>query len=135
MMAGKINGDDFSPDDIEFLSILGNQIAVAIENARMYEGERMATRQLRAAQDQLLRSERLAALGEMSAKVAHEINNPLGIIKNYLALLQRSLRDDTDAPEHIDVIRQEINRIAEIVSQLLETHRPEPVIKNRVDVK
>ncbi|UCC43682.1 MAG: GAF domain-containing protein [Candidatus Zixiibacteriota bacterium] len=135
VMAEKINGDDFSPDDTEFLSILGNQIAVAIENARLYEGERMATRQLRAAHDQLLRTEKLAALGEMSAKVAHEINNPLGIIKNYLALLQRSLQDNADAPEHIDVIRQEINRIAEIVSQLLETHRSKPVVKDRVDVK
>ncbi|MBD3258948.1 GAF domain-containing protein, partial [candidate division GN15 bacterium] len=81
LLADKISQADFTPDDIEFLSALGNQISVAIENARLYEAEKNAMLQLRAAQEKLVQTERLAALGEMSAKIAHEVNNPLGIIK------------------------------------------------------
>ncbi|MEE8575811.1 MAG: ATP-binding protein [candidate division Zixibacteria bacterium] len=123
-LSDKISGRDFSLDDIEFLSIIGNQISVAFENARLYEGEREAINQLRAAQQQLLQTERLAALGEMSAKVAHEVNNPLGIIKNYLHLI----RDDSDARtetvDNVKIVSEEIDRIAGIVRQLIDFHRP-----------
>jgi signal transduction histidine kinase len=134
LVSDKISGHSFSPDDIEFLSILGNQISVAIENARLYEAERKATRQLRAAQDQLVASERLAALGEMSAKVAHEINNPLGIIKNYLLLVRRSLKDNVEARNYTDIVSQEISRIARIVRELLDFHRPNGVAFQKLDV-
>lgn len=133
-IADKISGRQFQPDDLEFLSILGNQIAVAIENARLYEAEKMATQQLRAAQQQLLQTEKLAALGEMSAKIAHEVNNPLGIIKNYLLLIKRAAVPDTAPSKYTGIIEQEINRIAGIVRQLLEFHRPQPVSFDRIDM-
>ncbi len=132
-LAERISGQEFSSDDIEFLSILGSQIAVAIENARLYEGEKMATRQLRATQQQLLQSEKLAALVEMSAKIAHEVNNPLGIIKNYMLLLKRATEQNPEAGEYADVVRQEIDRIATIVKQLLEFHRPSRATSQPVD--
>lgn len=123
-MSEKISGQEFQLDDLEFLSILGNQIAVAIENARLYESEREAVVQLRAAQQQLLQTERLAALGDMSAKVAHEVNNPLGIIKNYVALIERSCKGNATAAEYTGIVGEEIDRIARIIAQLLDFHRP-----------
>ncbi len=126
-MADKISGREFQTDDVEFLSILGNQIAVAIENARLYEGERNATQQLRVAQEQLIQTERMAALGEMSAKIAHEVNNPLGIIKNYLLLIKRAAGGSDDITSFGGIIEQEIDRIASIVRQLLDFHRPKPL--------
>ena len=123
-MSEKISGQEFQLDDLEFLSILGNQIAVAIENARLYESERDAVIQLRTAQQQLLQSERLAALGDMSAKVAHEVNNPLGIIKNYVTLIQRSCKENSTATEYTSIVGEEIDRIARIIAQLLDFHRP-----------
>lgn len=123
-MSEKISGQEFQLDDLEFLSILGNQIAVAIENARLYESEREAVVQLRTAQQQLLQSERLAALGDMSAKVAHEVNNPLGIIKNYVTLIQRSCLENATATEYTSIVGEEIDRIARIIAQLLDFHRP-----------
>ncbi len=134
LVSDKISGRDFRLDDIEFLSILGNQISVSIENARLYDAEKKATEQLRAAQQQLVDSERLAALGEMSAKVAHEINNPLGIIKNYLLLARRSIRDNVEGRNYTDVVSQEISRIARIVRELLDFHRPNGMTLCMTDV-
>ncbi|MBN1211832.1 MAG: GAF domain-containing protein [candidate division Zixibacteria bacterium] len=134
LMSEKISGREFRLDDIEFLSILGNQIAVAIENARLYEGEKMAIQQLRSAQQQLVQTEKIAALGEMSAKVAHEVNNPLGIIKNYILLVERACRDNKETEEFVGIIGEEIDRIARIVKQLLDFHRPEGVTFQKVNV-
>ena len=134
LMSEKISGREFKMDDIEFLSILGNQIAVAIENARLYEGEKMAIQQLRSAQQQLVQTEKIAALGEMSAKVAHEVNNPLGIIKNYVLLIERSLKKNDEAGQFVGIISEEIDRIARIVKQLLDFHRPEGITFQKVDV-
>lgn len=132
-MSEKLSGRDFRLDDLEFLSILGNQIAVAIENARLFEAEKLASQQLRSTQEQLLLTERLAAVGEMSAKVAHEVNNPLGIIKNYLLLLRRSTEEGTEPAHHVSVVSEEIDRIARIVRQMLDFHRP--VVQEREPVK
>jgi len=134
IITDKMSRREFSMDDIEFLSILGNQISVAIENARLYEAEKMATQQLRSAQEQLVQAERLAALGEMSAKVAHEVNNPLGIIKNYLTLIKRSVANSADTEGYTDIVSQEIDRIARIVRELLDFHRPSGLVFEPVDM-
>jgi len=124
LISEKLSGKDFGLDDIEFLSILASQIAVAIENARLYEAEKMATKQLRSAQQQLVDSERLVAVGEMSARVAHEVNNPLSIIKNYLLLIKRTVGQNVEAGNYLEIVGQEIDRIAHIVKELLDFHRP-----------
>ncbi|SYZ72793.1 putative Sensor protein [Candidatus Zixiibacteriota bacterium] len=120
----KVSDRRYLEDDIEFLSILANQTAVSIENARLYESESEALNKLQKAQELLLQTERLAALGELSAKIAHEVNNPLGIIKNYLVLIRRNNEDGANREEFLDIVSQEIDRIAAIVRQLLDFHRP-----------
>lgn len=135
LLADKISGREFTPDDMEFLSALGNQIAVAIENARLYEAEKDAMQQLRAAQQQLVDTERLAALGEISAKIAHEVNNPLGIIKNYILLLKRVGAKDEQIAEYSEIVGQEIDRIAGIVRQLRDFQRPAKMERVPIDIK
>jgi len=130
----KVSGGGFGGDDIEFLSILANQFAVALENARLYESERNALQELRKAQKQLVVTERHAAVGELSAKIAHEINNPLSIISNYLLLVDRNLGNPEKAADHIGVARQELSRIARIVRQLLDFHRPQKAAREPVDM-
>ena len=134
IISDKVSNRPFVDDDVEFLSILGNQISVAIENTRLYEAEKIASQQLRSTQEQLVHSERLAALGEMSAKVAHEINNPLGIIKNYLLLADQAVGENAVAKEYTEIVSQEIDRIAQIVRGLLDFHRPKGFGIKKVDV-
>jgi C4-dicarboxylate-specific signal transduction histidine kinase len=134
-LADKIAESAFTQDEIEFISALGNQISVAIENARLYEAEKSANEQLWEAQQQLVQAERLAALGEMSAKVAHEVNNPLGIIKNYLLLMKRSRADSALAQKYADIVSQEIDRIALIVEELHKFRRPSRAEFSTVDIR
>lgn len=134
LLSDKISDREFNNDDIEFLSILGNQISVAIENTRLYEAEKKASQQLLQTQQQLVHSERLAALGEMSAKVAHEVNNPLGIIKNYLHLINSEVDSNANAKNYTKIVGEEINRIAQIVRELLDFYRPKGYEFQKIDI-
>jgi signal transduction histidine kinase len=124
VVSRRLSGAPFSENDKEFLSILISHFTVAMDNARLYESERQAHRRLREAQAQLVHSEKLAAMGRLSATIAHEVNNPLGIIKNYLHLLRVQNPGEGDAAENVRVVSEEVNRIADIVRRLLDFHRP-----------
>jgi signal transduction histidine kinase len=130
----KIPDQLFNEDDLEFLSILVNQAAVALENAILYQSERDSYQQLKKTQKQLIQTERLAALGQLSAKLAHEINNPLGIIKNYLTILCRSLKEKDEKKKYIRSIKGEVNRISRIIKQLFEFHRPKKEKSSKTDL-
>ncbi len=120
----KISGTGFYEDDLEFLAILANQLSVAVENARLFESEKEAVRKLHEAQMQLVQAEKLAALGQLSARVAHEVNNPLGIIKNYLLMFRESVGENKEVREYLGVVTEEVDRIAGIVRQLLSMFKP-----------
>jgi len=124
IISQKESGQRFLDEDIEFLSILANQTAVSIENARLYESEKETLDKLQKTQKLLLQTERLAVAGELSAKIAHEVNNPLGIIKNYLQLLDRHSETSDKVKDYANIVGQEIDRIAMIVRQLLNVNKP-----------
>jgi len=126
-IGGKMSGVAFGNDDVEFLTILSNQFVIALENARLYESEKQALAELKKAQKQLVITERQAAIGELSAKIAHEVNNPLSIITNYLHLCNRDMGNAEKSKKHLKVVREEIGRIARIVRQLLDFHRPRQI--------
>ena len=88
-------------DEVVLRALVG-QAAVAIQNARLYEDARTheiearrALEELRRTQEQLVRMEKLRALGEMASGVAHDFNNVLAVILGRVQLLQRKLEDPT----------------------------------------
>jgi len=77
-------------------------------------------------EDQMRRSERLAAISVMAAGLAHEINNPLAIIGNRIECMQRDIRDkwkDTSLASDVDVLHEHVVRLAELTSSLLRFAR------------
>ncbi len=81
-------------------------------------------RQLRELEQEMQRRNRLAALGELSAGVAHEIRNPLGIIKNSAEMLRDRIQDDTKRRELTQYIVEEVNRLNKVVTNFLQFARP-----------
>jgi nitrogen-specific signal transduction histidine kinase len=82
-------------------------------------------RRLKEAQDEARRSERLAALGQLSAGLAHEIRNPLGVIKGSAEMLTQKLADSSPlATELAGYISTETNRLSALVTRFLDFARP-----------
>jgi two-component system sensor histidine kinase HydH len=102
----------YSSDEIELFRGVAASIGVTMQNSQVYE--RMKER------------DRLAALGQMAAGLAHEIRNPLGSIKGAAQYLQPIGNQVADGgtKEFLDIIVEEVNRLNKIVSQFLDYARP-----------
>jgi signal transduction histidine kinase len=90
--------------------------------------------ELIAVQERLLRSENLATLGEIVAGVAHEINNPVGIISAYADFLLKKAGDREELVEDFQAIRSEARRCQQIVEQLLSFASPSAAEPRPVDL-
>ncbi|UCF70484.1 MAG: HAMP domain-containing protein, partial [candidate division WOR-3 bacterium] len=131
-----------SKDEIGFLGDSFNKMTTALQEATegyqtltntLEEKVREKTEELRATQDFLIQSEKLASLGKLAAGVAHEINNPLtSILLNSHLLLERS--SDEGNKENLQLIIDETARCGTIVSGLLEFARQTPPEKTPVDI-
>ena len=82
------------------------------------------TADLRKANEQLIRSERLAATGQLAASIAHEINSPLQAISVLLGSMGKQYREDAHLIENIDILKQAIGNIRDTVRSLLDLNRP-----------
>ena len=83
-----------------------------------------ANLELKQAQREIIRAEKLASVGRLSAGIAHEIGNPIGIVMGYLELLRQPDITDDERDEYIQRTEDEIERINNIIRQLLEIARP-----------
>jgi len=148
VLGEKLSGDLFTPEDMDLLETLSSQCAVAVENARSYKliddlnknlekkvEERTfalqeALSEKERTQEQLIRSESLAAIGQLVAGTAHELNNPLTSVTS---LIQSTIEDlsqwDNKMPLDQDIINdlkfadKELNRARLIVASLLGLSR------------
>jgi len=101
----------FASDELAAMLEIGEQAAITIENSRLYE--------------KMKERDRLAALGEMAAGLAHEIRNPLGAIKGAAQYLDPAGLQGGDA-EILNIIVEEVNRLDAVVAQFLDYSRPFP---------
>jgi signal transduction histidine kinase len=109
----------FREEEVEFLSALAAQSATAIENARLYQT-------MLDAQERLRQSERLAALGGMAVGLAHEIRNPLHTMRLLAYAMQKDYPPPSPLYRDLEVIQNEVARLALLVDQCLDVGRPKP---------
>ena len=128
---------EFSPSDVNLLIAVGSQTSSAIERSLLYEKTRQAYEDLRKTQEQLLHSEKMAAVGQLISGVAHELNNPLTAILGYSQLLTSGGQMNAQGLEYSEKLYKQAQRTHRIVQNLLSfarQHKPEriPVSLNKI---
>jgi two-component system NtrC family sensor kinase len=135
------------------MAVLASSFNEMTRSLRQLEGELMAlnsglehevaarTAALEAAQEQLVRTEKLSSLGKLSASIAHEINNPLAGILTFAKLVSRTLEEGPPDEAHCAAIRRnlslverEAQRCSAIVRNLLDFARERPIALRPTDV-
>ena len=93
-----------------------------------------ANEQLKQAQEELVRTEKLASVGRFAAGVAHEVGNPLGAILGYTGILKKGKIDSEETKDYLKRIEDEIERINKIVRELLDFARPSKFELREVEI-
>jgi len=114
----------FSEAEITRVMAGAQQIALAVLSGRLYEDLRRSYAELARTQAELIERERLAALGELSASIAHEVRNPLGVIFNSIGSLRRLVEPKGDVKLLLDILSEESERLNHMVGDLLDYSRP-----------
>src|SRR6266545_704661 len=115
---GRQTDQRFTGEEVALLECTADQIGLALDNARLYSETRRQLDELRQSQTDVVRAERLAAVGELAGGVAHEINNPLMIILGQVHLLLQS-PDSGEILKGLKVIDGAIKRAADVVRDLV----------------
>ena len=129
-----INSSPFREVDWEMFLLLTRQAAVAMENARLYDELREYVRRVEASQQALVRAEKMATAGRLTASIAHEINNPLQAVQNCLHLASRGELTARKKKEYLNLANVELERLMTTVQRMLDFYRPGAVDLQRVDV-
>jgi two-component system, NtrC family, sensor histidine kinase HydH len=123
LLADDRMSDAFSGEDVSLLEALVIQMGVVVENSRQYR--------------RLQERDRLAALGQMAAGLAHEVKNPLGAIKGAAQLLgdpPEGSELDATSREFVGIILEEVDRLDRVVGSVLDYARPSKGNPGAVDV-
>jgi signal transduction histidine kinase len=107
----------FTNERVELLNLICSQAAISLENARLYQAAQQALIDLQQAQIQIVQSEKMSALGNLVAGVAHEINNPVGFLAGNI---QPALDYINDLFQLLDLVQQKYPELDSEVKQKIE---------------
>ncbi|MBV9484129.1 MAG: GAF domain-containing protein [Acidobacteria bacterium] len=124
----------FTSNDENLLVAIGRQLATTIEKVRLYEETCRAYDDLRKTQEQLLQSEKMSAVGQLIAGVAHELNNPLTAILGYAQLLESEGLEER-AQDYVRKLFKQAQRTHRVVQNLLSFARQRRAQKQQVDLR
>ena len=136
-----INKKPIGDEDVERLRTFANHASLAIENSHLYKSleEKVeelsnAYNELRENRDKLIRYERLSAVGEVAAKVTHEIRNPMVVIGGFARRILRKDHDGELNRNYVKIIVEEIGRMENILTDVLYFAKPAVPKCNTVDL-
>jgi two-component system NtrC family sensor kinase len=127
-------GYEYSSNDENLLVAISRQLATTIEKVRLYEETCRAYEDLRKTQEQLLQSEKMSAVGQLIAGVAHELNNPLTAILGYAELLE-SEGLNARAADYVAKLFKQAQRTHRVVQNLLSFARQRKPQREEVDIR
>lgn len=123
----------FLKHEKQLLKTIASQVSGIIRNARLYESTIAAKRELEEANERLIESEKMAALGRLSATLSHELRNPLSGLKGASQLLYRKTSETDERRQYITLILEEVDRLGKIVDDLIHFARPKSLQLDMVD--
>ncbi|NOH11382.1 MAG: response regulator [Chloroflexi bacterium] len=134
-LAGRDTGESaYQLADLDMFGILARQADVALENARLYSELRDYVRVIEESQQALIQTEKMAAVGRLTASIAHEVNNPLQAVQNCLHLAQREELSPEERQNYLDMARDEMERLMTTVRRMLDFYRPGALDREPVNV-
>jgi two-component system NtrC family sensor kinase len=135
MMGLRSHGEyEYSSGEENLLVAISRQLATTIEKVRLYEETCKAYEDLRRTQEQLLQSEKMSAVGQLIAGVAHELNNPLTAILGYAQLLESEGLNER-AQDYVAKMFKQAQRTHRVVQNLLSFARQRKPERSEVDIR
>ncbi|MDH5507373.1 MAG: response regulator, partial [Anaerolineae bacterium] len=124
----------FELADLDIFGILARQADVAMENARLYSELRQYVRRVEDSQRALTQAEKMAAVGRLTASIAHEVNNPLQAVSNCLHLVGREELSDEERGNYLTLAQDEMERLMLTVQRMLDFYRPGAIDRKPTDI-
>ena len=125
---------EYSSGEENLMVAISRQLATTIEKVRLYEETCKAYEDLRRTQEQLLQSEKMSAVGQLIAGVAHELNNPLTAILGYAQLLESEGLNER-AQDYVGKMFKQAQRTHRVVQNLLSFARQRKPERSEVDIR
>lgn len=126
--------EEFTLGDRRLMVTLASQAGIAIQNARLFDSVRKAQLQLKEAHELLVHQEKLAALGQMAAGVAHELRNPLVSIGGFSRRLAKNNTDAEKVTVYADRITREVGRLEKLIEDILFYASPRKLDLQPIDL-